>query len=174
MSTPMIRLADAQAAIRSVIEAYQKDINQMREAAAQRDPEDLLVPDGAQEAEQEAAVLLAAELCKEGAERARHALATCRVFEAVEFQADRFVDKKWIPERMHGIAEEQAVREVLSKTGDTLNRAGMIRVTREEGREPTTTRISIAFAALRPMDARWKPYVPGEEVPFTPGEEVQG
>ena len=156
MSTQMIRLVDAQAAIRSVIEAYQKDINLMREAAAQRGPDE-------EPEDGEDAVLIAAKLCKEGAERARHALATCRVFEAVEFQADRFVDKKWIPARMHGIAEEQAVREVLSKTGETLNRAGMIRVTREEGREPTTTRVSIAFAALRPMDTRWEPYEIREE-----------
>lgn len=156
MSIPMIRLADAQAAIRSVIDYYSRDIAAIRERAAQRGPDE-------EPEEGEDALLIAAKLCKEGAERARHALATCRVFEAVEFQAVRFVDKKWIPERMHGIAEEQAVGEVLSKTGETLNSAGMIRVTRGEAREPTTTRISIAFAALRPIDARWEPYVIREE-----------
>ena len=156
MSTQMIRLADAQAAIKSVIDAYQRDISAVRAEAAKRGPDEE-PPEG------EDALLIAARLCSEGAERARHALATCRIFEAVDFKGVRIVDKKWIPPRMHDVAEEQAIRTVLTDIGKTLNNAGMIHTRKDRLGEPTTTRIALEFTALRPMDARWEPYEIGEE-----------
>ena len=142
MSTKMIRLADAQAAIRYAIDYYERTIREILRKAADSDLDEEL--------------LIAAEAAVDGAKRAQLTLATVRVYEAEDFAAVRIVDKKWIPEEMHSAAEEQAIKSVLRCVGETLDSAGMLKARMSTGITPEQTKITITFTAVKPCDSRWE------------------
>lgn len=168
MSERMISLAAARRAIKSVIDYYGRDIAALRERAAQRDP-------GEEPEEGEEALLLAAQMAQEGADRALHALATARVFEAVDFAAKRIIDKSGLPEQMHDGVEAQAVYLMLQALGETAHRAGMVDVRWsstglpwENEPDPTRSKVTLRFIMLRP-EAGWRPPEGGEQE-WTPDE----
>ena len=157
MSAQMIRLADAQAAIRSVIEAYQKDINEACKAAAELGPEDSQEDKDAAACE---AIMARAE--QDGADKAYAALKAVPVFEAVTVASTRIVDKKYIPERMHDTAEEQAIRTMLADFGKHLNEAGMVKGSRAAGLDLTQTKITLRLEVLQPVEG-WAASEGGEQ-----------
>lgn len=126
MSTLMIALEDAQKAIRSIIEEYDRALKAEREAGL--------------------ALLLAGKL--KTAERAYEALESVPAREAVDIAATRIVDKKWIPEEMHGEAEDQAIRTLLRDLGEYMSGEGVIKMTKAPGRLPTQTKITLRLTAL--------------------------
>lgn len=150
MSTQMIRLADAQAAIRHAIEHYARDVRELRMKAAQRSPDE-------EPEEGEKALLIAARLAQEGAERARREVATVPVYEAVEFKGKRIVDKKGYSREAYADMEEYATKDLLRAIGETARRAGMIDVQRTADPFEEQTGINLRFTLVRPMAARWDP-----------------
>lgn len=148
MSRRMIDLAVAQREIKSVIDYYGREIAAIRERAAQRGPDE-------EPEEGEGALLIAAKLCMEGAERARHALAMVPVYEAVDFAAARIIDKRGLPEQMHAGVEENAVHTLLHTFGKTAHQAGMIDVRWTEDSDPERSRLTLRFTMMRPEAARW-------------------
>lgn len=164
MSTRMIRLADAQAAIRHAIEYYARDVSELQMKAAQRGP-------GEEPDEGEETLLIAAKLAQEGAERARHALATVPVYEAVDFAGKRIIDKRGIPEQMHDGIEENAVQTLLHGVGKTAHQAGMIDVRWTEDLDPERSRLTLRFTMMRPEAARWEPPTTDTNVHGKKGEQ---
>ena len=162
MSERMISLTAAQRAIKSVIDYYGREIAAIRERAAQRGPEE-------EPEEGEDALLIAAKMRMEGAERARHALAAVPVFEAVDFAAKRIIDKRGLPEQMHDGVESQAVHLLLRSFGENAHRAGMVDVRWsstglpwESEPDPNKSKVTLRFIMLRP-EAGWRPPEGGEQ-----------
>ena len=149
MSTLMIRLADAQAAIRHAIEYYARDVRELRAKAAQRGP-------GEEPDEGEEALLIAARLAQEGAERARHALATVPVYEAVDLEGRRIVDKRGYPREAHADMEEYAIKDLLRTFGETARQASMVNIQQTADPFEERTDIRLRFTLVRPMAARWE------------------
>lgn len=164
MSTRMIRLADAQAAIRHPIEYYARDVRELRAKAAQRSP-------GEEPEEGEEALLIAARLAQEGAERARHALATVPVYEAVDFAGKRIIDKRGYPVEAHADMVEYAIKSLLHAFGETAQQAGMIDVRQEMDPATERTDITLRFTLVRPESARWCPPATDINVPGKGGEQ---
>ena len=155
MSRRMISLTAAQREIKSVIDYYGREIAAIRERAAQRGPEE-------EPEEGEDALLIAAKLCMEGAERARHALATVPVYEAVDFAAKRIIDKRGLPEQMHDGVEAQAVHLMLQALGETAHRAGMVDVQWMDEPHPEQSKVALRFTMMRP-EAGFMPPEKGEQ-----------
>lgn len=154
MNTQMIRLADAQAAIRHAIDYYARDICELRAKAAQRDPNE-------ESEESEEALLIAARLAQEGAERARRELATVPVYKAMNFAGKRIIDKKGYPREAHADMEEYAIKSLLRTFGETAQQAGVVDVRQEMDPATEQTTVNLRFTLVRPMAARWD--LPREE-----------
>lgn len=164
MSTRMIRLADAQAAIRHAIEYYARTVRELQMKAAQRGP-------GEEPEEGEETLLIAAKLAQEGAKRARHALATVPVYEAVDFAAKRIIEMRGYPVEAHADMVEYAIKSILHYSGETAQRAGMVDVRQEMDPATERTDITLRFTLLRPESARWCPPATDIKAPGKEGEQ---